>query len=136
MAPRNIHGSWSMHFEGRLLYSEVIGPTNTEASFSYLEELKQTLFESSEGIQSPWVILHDGRQWEMSSADAKSANDAITDWCCENSCVLFAIVLSSKMQRFAADIVFKEQSILRFYFDYDEAYQACLDKLTDAQQQK
>ncbi|MGF1743289.1 hypothetical protein L4C34_20025 [Vibrio profundum] len=132
MAKRNIHGEWTIRLDDRFLYSDVVGSTNTEASLAYLEELKQTILTSPGGVKSPWVILHDGRRWEMSSADAKVGNDAITDWCKEHQCMLFAIVLENSMQRFASEIVFKEQSILKFYFDYDEAYQACLDALAEA----
>lgn len=97
MPARNIHGQWSMVLEGRVLKSEIVGSTNSEASFAWFEELKSNLLSSPEGISTPWVICIDCRQWEGSSQDNSDAHHIVTDWAKQNNAVMCAFVISKKI---------------------------------------
>ena len=57
-------------------------------------------------------------------------------WLSQHNCRSFSLVYSNHIQRFAADKGIINQDIMRIYFDYDEAYQTCLDKLAQAQKQQ
>lgn len=132
MAQKNIHGDWSMSFENRILKSEVRGATNAEAARIWLKEAEEYVLSSPEGETTPWVVLNDCRQWNTTALDAWQDHNAVIDWARSHHCVWFATIFSKKIQRFAADNGFQSQQILHFYFDYDEAHQACLDKLREA----
>lgn len=70
MTQRNIHGNWSMDFEGRILKSKITGSTNKEANVAWLEELQQKILSSPVSEAGPWVALIDARDWGMASQDA------------------------------------------------------------------
>ncbi|MGF1742984.1 hypothetical protein L4C34_18350 [Vibrio profundum] len=136
MKERNIHGLWSMSFKDRILHSEVSGATNDEAGQAWLAELKAKVKSSKEGYSAPWVVLHDMRDWGMAPIDAWEGANSVINWVSEHHCILFAVVFSIKVQHFAFETGLKGQSIMRYYFDYEEAYQDCLDKLAEPQRQQ
>lgn len=131
MANRNIHGHWSMTFENRFLLSKSIGATNAEHSVAFLKELKKLVLSSPEGVTTPWILINDAREWEGLSLDAGEQNDKITEWVQQNNCIFFAVVMDNKLQKFTTDSALSNQTFTVF-FDYDEAYQACKDKLLQA----
>lgn len=133
MTQFRIHGEWTISFKNRIVYSKVIGATNEEASQAWLKELKGKLQSSPVGCSEPWVVLHDLRNWGTATLDTwESANENI-HWILKNNCVLFTIVFSKELQKFVLNKGLKDQNIVRLFFDYDAAYQACLDKLAEAQ---
>ncbi|MGF1739992.1 hypothetical protein L4C34_02710 [Vibrio profundum] len=121
-----------MSFENRLLHSEITGASNKEAAQAWFEQMKGLVLSSPEGDTQPWVLLTDSREWGVASQDAWEAINELTDWMCEHNCVLSAVVFSNKIQHYSADQGLNEQQILRFFFDYDEAYQACISALSKA----
>lgn len=131
MKRRNIHGDWTMSFEKRVLRSSVIGSTNQEASKAWLNELKHTVTSSAGGSVEPWVMLIDGSLWEMSPDEVWDTNNEFVAWVASNNCIFLAFVFSKKIQSFALEKGLDDNSIFSVYFDYDEANQACLEKLTD-----
>ncbi|MGF1743185.1 hypothetical protein L4C34_19440 [Vibrio profundum] len=134
MTQRNIHGEWTMSFENRFLHSEVTGPTNTEAALAWFEEMKK-LVSTSSGTCTPWVLLIDSRNWETSPQEQWDSNNVIITWTKENDCCFLAVVYSNKIQEYSAKtgLDAKNTSHHVIFFDYDEAYQTCLDKLAEAQ---
>ncbi|MGF1741767.1 hypothetical protein L4C34_11955 [Vibrio profundum] len=131
MKQRNIHGLWTMRFENRILYSALTGPTNKEASEAWLKDLKSHVMTSKEGDVKPWVILFDLRSWSMTSLDAWEANDKNMEWLSEHSCIFLAFLFSKEIQHFAIKKHLKDQSFVHFFFNYDEAQRACLNKLAE-----
>lgn len=98
--------------------------------------LQENLRSSEAGHSVPWVVLHDLRDWGTATLDTwESANESI-DWILKNNCVLFTIIFSKDLQNFVLKKGLRDQDIIRFFFDYDEAYQACLDTLDEAQNQR
>lgn len=136
MTKRNIHGLWSMRFEKRILHSTLAGPTNKEASEAWLEDIKTLILTSQDSDLKPWVLFFDLRSWDMTSLDAWEANDDNMKWISSHSCTFFAFLLSKEVQHYAIKKGLQDQSFCRFFFNYEEAYQACLDKLTEAQNQQ
>lgn len=136
MAQRNIHGEWTMSFENRFLRSKVMGATNQEASIAWFEEMKDRLFHSAEGDSTPWVILVDSRTWELGPDDIWDTNNEIFAWSIRHNCVLFSVVYSNAIQKFASVKGLETDCTMQISFDYDEAYQTCLDKLAQAQKQQ
>ncbi|MGF1741927.1 hypothetical protein L4C34_12770 [Vibrio profundum] len=135
MTNRNIHGNWTMSFESRLLKTKVIGATNSEAAKSWLEEAKRLVLSSSEKDETPWVVWNDCREWGSTALDASEEHNHVIDWLSEHNCILYAVVFSKKFQQFSASSAFESQTITRYFFDGDEAYQACLDKLAIVHEQ-
>ncbi|MGF1743177.1 hypothetical protein L4C34_19385 [Vibrio profundum] len=103
-----------MRFENRMLLSEVRGSTNNEAAAKWLEDLKKHILSSLGGCELPWTVLIDGRDWELTSLDSKKGNDELITWSQEHRCALYAIVVSTKLQEFAAANEFNEESICFF----------------------
>ncbi|MGF1740147.1 hypothetical protein L4C34_03510 [Vibrio profundum] len=130
MVQRNIHGEWNIRFEDRILYSKVVGATNDEARKAWFEELKSSIQSSQEGFSCPWVILHDLRNWDTATLDTWEGANMFVDWASEHNCLLLAIVFSKKIQHFAMSKGLNNQKVLQFFFNYDEAHQACLSKLS------
>lgn len=133
MTQRNIHGTWEMSFEHRCLKSKIKGATNKEAALAWLEDLKYNLRSSPEGSSVPWVVLQDLSDWGAATLDTWGDANANIDWVFENNCVLFAIIFSTGLQEFVMKKGLKDNNYVRFFFDYDEAYQACLAKLAESQ---
>ncbi|MGF1740590.1 hypothetical protein L4C34_05835 [Vibrio profundum] len=137
MTQRNIHGEWSMKLEGRFLLSEVVGSTNKEAAHAWLIEVKQLITNSQGGIATPWVILLDAREWGMTMADASDDSIENVMWPLEHHCVFFAFVFSKKIHIYTAHEQLKSEiENVAYFFDFDEAYQTCLDKLAETQSPK
>ncbi|MGF1741456.1 hypothetical protein L4C34_10320 [Vibrio profundum] len=136
MTPRNIHGDWKMHLEGRILYSKVVGGINEEATKAWFEEMKQCILSSTDGDTKPWVLLNDCTEFLGAALDSWEAINEVTDWECQHNCVLLATVISNKVQNYLMDTILNGQLALHVYFDYDEAYQACLEKLAEVQKSK
>lgn len=132
MTSRNIHGHWTMNFSAQTLYSKLTGPTNREAGDAWFEEMKQNILTSPNGDSLPWVSINDCRDWNMSSLDSWEANNTTVEWMYEHNCVLLTIVFSKKIHRYAFEKGLNDQHIVRFFYDYDEAYQACQDKLNSS----
>ncbi|MGF1743182.1 hypothetical protein L4C34_19410 [Vibrio profundum] len=122
-----------MSFENRIFYSEVIGASNDEAAKAWFKDMRQTIQKPIHGGTEPWVTLFDGRNWGTASPDAMENNSKSVVWMSKNNCLLCAIVLSKKLQQFSMSKQISNHTLVQFYFDYDEAYQACLDKLAAAQ---
>lgn len=136
MTQRNIHGDWSMSFENRILLSKADGSFNQEANKAWLSEMKELVLSSPEGDSTPWVVLLDFQNWDIATLDSwESANEGAI-WVMEHSGVSITFVFSKKLQQFAAEKGLIDQSIVKFLFNYDEAYQACLDKLAEARRQQ
>ena len=135
MAQRNIHGEWTMSFENGILRTKVVGATNAEAGEAWLNELQTLLRTSTEGTAKPWVMFADNRQWDISPLDARQANNALVDWMSHHNCVLCVFVLSKKLQEFALESQINQKGMMQIFFDYDKAYQACLDKLVEVRNQ-
>ena len=131
MAGKNIHGHWDMTFENRILLSKSIGATDAEASVAFLKELQELVLSSPEGVTTPWVAISDSRNWGGLSLDAGEATDKITEWVQKNNCIFSAVVMSKKLQKFTTDTALSNQTFTVF-FDDDEAYQACKEKLLQA----
>ncbi|MGF1742454.1 hypothetical protein L4C34_15485 [Vibrio profundum] len=125
-----------MNFENRVLFSKMTGSTNREASLVWFDEIQEKVHSSEGGVTEPWVIFLDSRDWVGASLDAWEVNNQITDWVSSHGCVYEAIVLSKKMHVYAAKTELNDQPILHYFFDYDEAYQGCLDKLFEVQSTK
>ncbi|MGF1742329.1 hypothetical protein L4C34_14850 [Vibrio profundum] len=89
--------------------------------------------QSLDADSTPWVAISDNRQWDLSTPDSEGEMNNIVDWMQEHNCISFAIVFSNQLQEFGAEKKLNDQSILNFSFDYDEAYQECLNKLAEAQ---
>ncbi|MGF1743274.1 hypothetical protein L4C34_19945 [Vibrio profundum] len=136
MTPRNIHGEWSMSFENRFLHVESFGATNRELGIAQMNELQKHLESSSEKYSTPWVILNDYRRWQLASQDAWETYNSIVTWMSEHNCVFLAFVITNQMQNFALEKGLHTDEILQFFFDYNKAYQTCLDKLSEAQWQQ
>ncbi|MGF1739926.1 hypothetical protein L4C34_02370 [Vibrio profundum] len=130
MKRRNIHGESVIRCENHLIHSTVIGATNNEYSLTWFEEVVEHLESDQNNTIKPWVLLHDCRQWLGSSEDSWETNNRQTEWMLNNGCVLLAVVLSRKLQDFTLDSKIETSNYLVF-FDYDEAYQACLDKVEE-----
>lgn len=133
MAQRNIHGDWSISFEDRILRSQVTGAFNKEGNLAWLENVKSLVLSLQGSNTMPWVAIVDAVGWNMSPPDAAESTNTFIDWMTSSNCLILAIVFSTKIQKFATEERSCGQNIIQIYFDYDEAYQACLDKLAEAQ---
>ncbi|MGF1742982.1 hypothetical protein L4C34_18340 [Vibrio profundum] len=134
MTRRNVHGDWTVKFENRILYNEGHGAGNKEGAVTWLEEVEEMVLSSPESDKTPWVILSDIRDWEGFSLDAWGSLDDIQEWMLAHNCVFIAVLVSTKLMEFATTTNAKVQKFT-IYYDYDEAHQACLDKLAEAQSQ-
>ncbi|MGF1743291.1 hypothetical protein L4C34_20040 [Vibrio profundum] len=135
MKHRNIHGDWEMFFSDRMLQSELIGSFNKEGGQAWFKEMKERVLTSPDRDERPWATLINARNWDMASSDSWDTNNELANWMPEHNCVLFAVVLSKKIQEFAVEKGMENQKIMKLFFDYDEAHQACLDALFEAQNQ-
>lgn len=135
MTQRNIHGEWTMNFEDRILYSTVSGATNREASLGWLHEMQEKIGSSREKDTTPWVICHDCRNWIGAAPDVWETNNIIMDWLTEHNCIFMASVLPGEMQIYLTEKELRGQYILQCFVSYDEAHQACLDRLAEARKQ-
>lgn len=133
MKAKNVHGLWTLTFENRLLYSKVDGAINSEASEIWFKEMNEMIRSSREGFDKPWVALIDARDWELAPPDFWEATNFLVNWMSEHNCLLYALIFSNKVQRFAVEQGFNNQPILQYFFDYDEAFQICLDKLKEVE---
>ncbi|MGF1742177.1 hypothetical protein L4C34_14035 [Vibrio profundum] len=125
----SVHGKWTLEFKNRILHTQVSGPTNKEASDEWLEDALKVIELSDDCYEDPWVVINDARDWEMASLDFwESANDVI-HFLEEKNCVLFVVVFSRKIHQYTLEKGLDDQSIVKLFGDYDEAYQACIDKL-------
>lgn len=131
MKHKNIHGSWTVRFENRVLYTKFVGLTNLEASVKYNEEMQSLILSSSEADRTPWVGLTDCREWEGAPQDSGEEADQVLDWAYQHNCIFVAIVFDKKIQQFIAESNSNSKAFSP-YFDYDEARQACLSKLAKA----
>lgn len=129
MVQRNIHGEWSISFTHRLCLAKISGETNEEGSKAYFNELQEHLFLSPESDTTHWSYLLDCRDWSGASLDTWEANNSIMDWLIEHNCCLHALVMKGDLQVYAVEKYMNQKGIIQYYFNYDEAYQACLDKL-------
>ncbi|MGF1741963.1 hypothetical protein L4C34_12950 [Vibrio profundum] len=59
----------------------------------------------------------------------------IVEWSAEHNCIFEAVILPGKMQLYVSEKELSKQSILHYFLDYDEGYQACLDRLADVKNQ-
>lgn len=132
MKQLNIHGQSTMNFENQILHSKVTGSTNKELSIVWFEDMKRCVLSSTYGDREPWVTLTDARGWEMASPDIEEVTNTTIEWATNHNCLLFGILLSKNIQKFAMEKEFGEHSIVRFFFSADEAKQACLDILNGA----
>ncbi|MGF1741758.1 hypothetical protein L4C34_11910 [Vibrio profundum] len=138
MSKRRIHGDWTMVFEGRILKSKIIGATNSEAGIAWLEELKVNIIQSPEGVDTPWVGFLDFRDWQGTSLDSLEQYQVATSWATQNNAIMCAYVISKELQGYSIKKLnsnMLDDSFNRYFFSYDEAYQACLDKLSEVQKQ-
>ncbi|MGF1743280.1 hypothetical protein L4C34_19975 [Vibrio profundum] len=134
MIQRNIHGEWAFTFEGRLMTTKLVGQSNREASLAWFKDMKSNLLSSPESDRSPWVLLFDCTEWLLGPEDIADTNNKIMTWMTSHNLVFEAAVFSYKLQEFAIDQQdFDTKSVLHYFYDYDEAYQACLNKLADFQ---
>ncbi|MGF1741799.1 hypothetical protein L4C34_12115 [Vibrio profundum] len=129
MKPLNAHGQWTLDFKNRILLTKVSGTTNKEASQQWLVGTKELVQLSENRYDIPWVVLNDARDWEMAALDSWEATNEVIDWLSDNNCILFAIVFSKKIHKFALEMGLKHQGIVVLFDDYDNAYQACLNSL-------
>ena len=90
---------------------------------------------STETDKQPWVVFNDCREWEISSLDTWGSANDILSWVKQHNCVYFAALFSNKVQEYAAEKEMDKQDLIHFYFNHDEAYQACLDELAKAMNQ-
>ncbi|MGF1741420.1 hypothetical protein L4C34_10140 [Vibrio profundum] len=132
MTQHNIHGEWTMRFENRILYSVVWGATNNEATLTWIAEMKHLVLSSQEGDHTPWVIINDARNWEMSSLGVGESYLEFFDWIERHNCASYAAVLSKQIQKFSMEHETNTLDALHCFFDYDEAYQFCVEKLAEA----
>ncbi|MGF1742981.1 hypothetical protein L4C34_18335 [Vibrio profundum] len=132
MTKRNVHGLWTISFEERILHTKVTGATNTETGQVWLEEMQELLFSSQGSDSLPWVVLNDCRHWDTCSLDAWDYYNEMITWMSEHHCIFYAFVFSNKIQGFAAEKWFDANDILNYFFDYEEAHQACLNALAKA----
>lgn len=137
MPQRNIHGDWTMTFEGRILKSKLIGATNSEAGIAWLEDLKSNILRSPERTDTPWVGLIDFRDWQGTSLDSINQYQVATNWATQHGAIMCACVISKELQGYSLKQLNEHMSddFNRYFFDYDEAYQACLNKLAEDQGQ-
>ena len=137
MTQRNIHGDWNIRFENRVMYSQVIGSTNNEMSLAMYKDIKRLMLSEENRIDIPWAALTDAREWNLATPDSWEASNDVITWMAENNCIFIAILVSKKVQKFASnDGFFDSNNIIRSFFDYDEANQACLDKLEEIRLQQ
>ncbi|MCL9780767.1 hypothetical protein M9194_04855 [Vibrio sp. S4M6] len=132
MKSRNIHGEWSISFENRILHCVGSGAFNAEASAAFFQEVKNTVLNSENGDSSPWVFLSDLRHWQGSSLDSWEEVDKSIEWMTKHNCVFFALVLENKLQEYAEEKHVTDRSKHQSFFDFEQAYQVCMDKLMEA----
>lgn len=132
MIQRNIHGDFTMTFENRLLNVESWGATNRELGLAWFDCMQKCVESSPEKYTTPWAALNDCRQWDIASLDSWETYNEVVSWMSDHNCVLLSFLVNRKIQEFAINNGYKDKSILKVYFDYDEAYQACLNKLAEA----
>ncbi|MGF1739475.1 hypothetical protein L4C34_00045 [Vibrio profundum] len=131
MLEKNIHGTWELRFENRIVISKVHGATNQEASQAWLQDVKNLVESSNEGLSVPWALLQDMSDWGIATLDMWERVNKNVDWMLHHNCSLVTIVFTKQIQKFAFDKGITNQSIVRFSFDYDEAYQTCLKALQE-----
>ncbi|MGF1741452.1 hypothetical protein L4C34_10300 [Vibrio profundum] len=119
-----------MSFENRVFLAKTIGSLNAEGCVAWLDEMKDKIQSSPEGDTTPWVLLTDSRDWEGGSSDSWANIDDILDWMFSHNCIFNAVVFSKKLLEWAGDKNLSNRYYKVFY-DYDEAYQACRDALTE-----
>ena len=134
MANCNAHGEWVMTFENRILNNKPTVAANEEGCIEWFEELKHKVLSSSEGDTIPWVLLADLRNWEGLSIESWPIIDEVATWQREHNCVLIAVLPQHQLHKYTNEKYLNDgnKSILRNFYDYDEAYQACLDKLAES----
>lgn len=135
MAQRNIHGEWTMSFEHRIFKSKTTGAINAETCVAWLDDMKDKIFSYHDGVTTPWVHITDSRGWEGGSSDSWEGVDNINNWTLAHNCIFIASVIDKKLYQWAVEANLKNQNYTVFS-DYDEAYQACLDKLSEAETNK
>ncbi|MGF1743176.1 hypothetical protein L4C34_19380 [Vibrio profundum] len=133
MTQRNIHGIWTMYFENRILHTKVTGSFNREGTQAFFDEMQSLLFSSKKGDAVPWAMLNDARDWELAALDAWDAGNEGINWMNDHNCVLFSVVYSVKVHTAITKKGIDNQDILQYHYDYNEAYQACIDALAKAQ---
>ncbi|MGF1741425.1 hypothetical protein L4C34_10165 [Vibrio profundum] len=135
--PRNIHGNWATKFENRILFSKVDGSTNHEQSLAMFKDIQhQVLSAHPDGLEA-WVALTDARDWGLATEDSWESTNRVIDWMREHQCVFLAVAFSKQLQTYAAEQGFvNEGGVIQYFYDYDEAYQACLNKLKQIKSHK
>ncbi|MGF1740202.1 hypothetical protein L4C34_03800 [Vibrio profundum] len=136
MTQRNIHGEWEIKFQERILITTVSGATNEEAAHVWFNEVKQCILESKHKKTTPWCFISDLRNWEMSPSEVWEPTNAVFSWAFDNQCIFWGFIFSKQIQKFALERGALSSDKFQFFFGYDEAYQACLDKLAEAKNQK
>ena len=68
----------------------------------------------------------------MAPSDTDNANVDAVNWCMTHNCVLLAIVVPSSLHKFSLEKGLQGIGVEQYFFDYAEAHQACLDKLSNA----
>lgn len=129
MKQRNIHGLWEMNFENHCLNCKFMGATNESAACAWFDEMKHHVLSSPDKGKLPWVALSDMREWGISSLDVWEKNNEILEWMMGNGCMYVSMVFSKELQRFSFEQGVDNLQPFRFFTDYDEAKQACVDKL-------
>lgn len=122
-----------MSFKNRLFNSKIVGPTNNEAAQAWFDEMVDIIIASEDADRTPWVALVDGRDWETASLDALETNNELAKWMFQHNCAKVITVYASRLQVFAAEKQLNRDGLIQFYFNYDDALQACLTKLTETQ---
>ncbi|MGF1741457.1 hypothetical protein L4C34_10325 [Vibrio profundum] len=119
-----------MSFENRIFKSKTTGAINAEGCVAWLDDMKDKVLSSNEGDTTPWVHVTDARGWEGGTSDSWEAIDDITTWIYTHNCIFNASVIDKKMYQWAGETHLNNKYYTVFY-DYDEAYQACLHKLAE-----
>ncbi|MGF1742793.1 hypothetical protein L4C34_17280 [Vibrio profundum] len=135
MTERNVHGEWRLSFENRILLTQVSGSTNSEAVKAWLKEAIDLVDSSHFGLESAWAVLVDASDWGMSPGDSWEAHNIMVVELEENNCQIFAVVFSKKIHEFSLEQGFQDKGMVQLFHNYDEAYQACLDKLSEVEYQ-
>ncbi|MGF1740494.1 hypothetical protein L4C34_05300 [Vibrio profundum] len=120
-----------MKLENQILFSEVSGVFNREGNEAWCQDAEQLLMKGSTETMEPWSVLLDCRQWGMAPPDSWDIANNFVRWMSQHNGVYLSIVFDKKIQVFAADDGFKDQTMVGFFFDYNEAYQMCEQKLRE-----
>lgn len=133
---RNIHGVWDLSFNDGILVTKVLGATNEEAGKAWFEEVNRCVLSPEGAASEPWASISDLRQWDMAPEEVWEESRQFVTWFAEHNCVFFTFVFSKKIQAFAPQQALKDYPMVGFFFDYDEAYRECANKLLAAHQRK